>query len=228
VWNDLNGDGVRVEHESALEPEVRGVTVVLYEPSDRKVAQRKSNKRGDFAFTDVPPGDYYLEFAAPAGFAFVDPSAMPDVDLDALMTDLEIDETMVIVSDTVEVWSEGEGDAERWFARTAVITVEPGDNEPVADAALYEIPEAAAAADTSADAAATTGDTTTSDEEPAPEPTQPSPNTSAPPPPSSGSGTDDGSGEGSGDGDGEPPADGGTDPPPDDPAAEPPPEEAQP
>ncbi len=141
AWHDLNRDGVKVHDETALEPEVRKVTVVLYETSDDKVAQRKTDKAGNYEFVDLEPGEYYLEFEAPAAYGFRDPAVEIEVDLEALMEELEIEETAIVVDDLFEVWSEGDGEDERWFARTEVFTVVAGENDPVGDAALVAVPD---------------------------------------------------------------------------------------
>ena len=76
VWNDINGNGV----QNAIEPGVDGVIVSLYqddgdlisEPGtdDTFIASTITNNGGYYQFTNLPSGDYFVEFTnLPVGFS---------------------------------------------------------------------------------------------------------------------------------------------------------------
>lgn len=62
VWND-DGDGVRQDHESAAQREVRLWT---HQPAVGWSAVRVTSYGGAYAFTDVPPGSYQVQVVIPA------------------------------------------------------------------------------------------------------------------------------------------------------------------
>ena len=65
VWNDLDRDGV----QDAGEGGVSGVAVRLYRPgSSAPVASTSTGSTGLYSFTNLIPGDYYLEFGLPTGY----------------------------------------------------------------------------------------------------------------------------------------------------------------
>jgi len=64
VWHDINGDG----QQSPGEPGIPGVHVVLYDPLSNVVAQTSTGVNGQYLFTDVLPGDYYIRFNPPSNF----------------------------------------------------------------------------------------------------------------------------------------------------------------
>jgi uncharacterized repeat protein (TIGR01451 family) len=65
VWFDLNGDGV----QDSGEPGVPGVQVTLFNSLNQPVGQPVlTDQNGNYAFTDLPPGDYYVQFSPPAGY----------------------------------------------------------------------------------------------------------------------------------------------------------------
>lgn len=65
VWEDVNGNGL----QDAGEPGIEGVTVNLYDLSDTLVTSTQTVAGGLYQFSDLPTGDYVLEFGAPVGFA---------------------------------------------------------------------------------------------------------------------------------------------------------------
>jgi hypothetical protein len=83
VWDDLNKNGI----QDSNEPGVRGVTVRLYScGSTTPVASTSTNANGNYFFSNVSPGSYYIEFSnIPAGFIFTQQDAGTDdaVDSDA-------------------------------------------------------------------------------------------------------------------------------------------------
>jgi protocatechuate 3,4-dioxygenase beta subunit len=79
VWNDLNQDGVQDGGESGIQ----GVTVSLLNTSDTVVATMTTDINGEYLFSDVAPGDYYLEFELPSEYGFTDQNQGGDDALDS-------------------------------------------------------------------------------------------------------------------------------------------------
>jgi hypothetical protein len=65
VWEDSNHDGVFGAGEVGL----AGVTIELYRSDGTLVASMVTDATGAFIFTDLEPGDYYIRFYVPAGWA---------------------------------------------------------------------------------------------------------------------------------------------------------------
>ncbi|NOY82108.1 MAG: hypothetical protein GXP31_14015, partial [Kiritimatiellaeota bacterium] len=63
VWDDVNFDGVQGTGENGL----AGVTVNLLDGQGAQIDTATTDANGLYAFTDLPPGDYIVEFVAPAG-----------------------------------------------------------------------------------------------------------------------------------------------------------------
>lgn len=66
VWDDLDEDGI----QDAGEPGIADVTVNLYTSTGTLIAQTTTNTNGNYFFTALDPGSYYLVFVAPPGLAF--------------------------------------------------------------------------------------------------------------------------------------------------------------
>jgi choice-of-anchor A domain-containing protein/uncharacterized repeat protein (TIGR01451 family) len=65
VWLDLNHNGI----QDAGEPGLYGVTAALYRCSDNGlVAWTTTNYFGQYAFPNIPAGDYYVKFTVPTGY----------------------------------------------------------------------------------------------------------------------------------------------------------------
>ena len=67
VWRDVNGDGLQ---SGGAETGMPGVVVTLYDASSNVVGVTTSTAAGAYAFTNLPTGTYFLQFAPPAGFTF--------------------------------------------------------------------------------------------------------------------------------------------------------------
>jgi hypothetical protein len=66
IWYDFDVDGI----QDANEPGVAGVTVTLYNSSFSAIKTTVSNAAGNYLFTDLTNGTYYIGFSnLPAGFA---------------------------------------------------------------------------------------------------------------------------------------------------------------
>ena len=63
VWDDLDGDGI----QDGGEPGLGGVSIELRDGGGGVVATTSSAGDGSYSFTNVIPGDYTVEFTAPAG-----------------------------------------------------------------------------------------------------------------------------------------------------------------
>ena len=61
AWTDRDGDGRRSQGEAPL----AGVTVELYLDDHRLITKVVTDDTGHYSFTDLRPGDYYLQFIAP-------------------------------------------------------------------------------------------------------------------------------------------------------------------
>lgn len=68
VWEDMDADGI----QDAGEPGVEGVTVELYEGCGGTVpiATTATDANGNYLFTDLTPGDYFVKFVLPGGWYF--------------------------------------------------------------------------------------------------------------------------------------------------------------
>ena len=66
VWHDLDGNG----EQDGGEPGIENVTVILRDSIGTQLDQKTTDSVGHFAFADLAAGSYFLEFTAPAGFAF--------------------------------------------------------------------------------------------------------------------------------------------------------------
>ncbi|MDO5375736.1 MAG: SdrD B-like domain-containing protein, partial [Staphylococcus rostri] len=64
VWNDTNEDGVQDEDE----PGLSGVTVILKDHDGNTVETKTTDDNGEYHFSNVPPGDYTVEFVTPDGY----------------------------------------------------------------------------------------------------------------------------------------------------------------
>jgi len=81
VWNDVNKNGIQDIGESGIE----GIKVALYNyNTDEKIATTTTNENGNYEFTSIEVGEYYLIFDIPKGY-FV--SLQDQDDNDALDSD---------------------------------------------------------------------------------------------------------------------------------------------
>ena len=106
VWLDGNGNGL----QDAGEPGIAEVTVNLWRDGS-VVGTTATDAAGEYWFDGLRPGEYALEFVAPAGFVFT----MPDQGDDAF-----------------------DSDADPTTGITAPFTLLSGQEDPTRDAGLYE------------------------------------------------------------------------------------------
>ncbi|HEY7427336.1 MAG TPA: Ig-like domain repeat protein [Gemmataceae bacterium] len=70
VWDDTNLNGLL---DKDIESGVATVNVQLFTSVGSLVASTTTDATGNYLFTNVAPGDYYLQFAAPSGYMFTAP-----------------------------------------------------------------------------------------------------------------------------------------------------------
>ena len=109
VWNDLNRNGLQDTGEPGLE----NVTVELHKSSSELVTTSLSSSSGQYLFPQVVPGDYYLLFIAPTGYAFA-------------ARDQGGDDT-------------ADSDANPADGRSITFTLDPGEADLTRDAGLYQL-----------------------------------------------------------------------------------------
>ncbi|MBM3237115.1 T9SS type A sorting domain-containing protein [Candidatus Poribacteria bacterium] len=111
VWNDINANGI----QDSGEPGIANVTVKLYKSDGSFVASTTTNANGIYSFTDLMPGDYYVEFSKPSGYYFSPKDQGSD---DA--KDSDVDTTN---------------------GKTTITTLISGENDTTWDAGLYQAPK---------------------------------------------------------------------------------------
>jgi hypothetical protein len=105
VWQDLNMNGI----QDAGEPGVPDVNVNLYDGNGNFIDPTTTDANGQYLFSGLIPGDYVVEFVAPAGSTFTLPNQGSDPAVDS--------------------------DANVITGQTGVITLSPGENDLSWDAA---------------------------------------------------------------------------------------------
>ncbi|MEZ4707418.1 MAG: SdrD B-like domain-containing protein [Caldilineaceae bacterium] len=112
VWEDLDGDGV----QDAGEPGIPNVTVELYDSTDTLISTTVTLGDGSYSFINLIPGDYYVDFAPPAGYV-ISPQDVDDGNANPDARDSDIDPIT---------------------GQTIITTLDPGENDPTWDAGLYQ------------------------------------------------------------------------------------------
>jgi len=110
VWIDDNMNGIQDDGEAGY----AGVTVDLYDCQGEFMATTMTDENGYYLFTDLMPGDYYVEFDKPDGYVFT----MQDIG----------DDTM-------------DSDADANTGMTDCTTLASGESNLTLDAGLYMIPD---------------------------------------------------------------------------------------
>lgn len=108
VWDDLDLDGI----QDASEPGFANVTVTLYASGGGLIATTTTAADGSYLFSNLEPGDYYLDFTAPYGYAF---------------------------TATGQGTSATDSDADSNSGETGIINLSPNEYEDTWDAGLYKL-----------------------------------------------------------------------------------------
>ena len=107
VWYDSDQDGIQDPGEGGQ----INVTVKLYHSGGSLAGTTITNSSGEYSFTDLTPGDYYLDFILPTNFAFSPQDSGGDDSVDS--------------------------DANTSTGLTAVTTLSAGENDTSWDAGVY-------------------------------------------------------------------------------------------
>lgn len=107
VWYDTNKNGIQDNGENGIE----GVTVKLFDCDNHFITQMQTDANGLYAFTELNPGDYKVQFILPAEHIF----SPKDEGTDNLK----------------------DSDADQSSGKTECTTLEPGENDLSWDAGMY-------------------------------------------------------------------------------------------
>ncbi|MDP3583308.1 MAG: SdrD B-like domain-containing protein, partial [Ignavibacteria bacterium] len=110
VWEDIDKDGIQDSGENGIP----NVTVKLYTCADVLVATTTTNANGEYLFSNLTPGDYYVVFTAPAGYTITIKDAGSDNAKDS--------------------------DADASTGKTICTTLTAGENDLTWDAGLFVTP----------------------------------------------------------------------------------------
>jgi len=113
VWMDANMNGL--QDDPVDEPGLGGITVQLLSCADSSVvASETTDSLGLYGFDDLTPGDYFLHFVLPEGYAF----SPQDVGL----------------NDSID------SDADTMTGYTECVSIDSGEVDLTWDAGMYELP----------------------------------------------------------------------------------------
>ncbi|MBE2281225.1 MAG: choice-of-anchor A family protein [Ignavibacteriaceae bacterium] len=110
VWNDTNANGIQDNGETGF----ANVTVELYNCFNVLISSTTTNANGNYSFTNLNPGDYYIKVIKPNGYTFSPANAGNNDNID---------------SDVNEI-----------TGKTGCVTLSPGVNDMSWDAGLFPTP----------------------------------------------------------------------------------------
>ncbi len=108
VWYDTNQNGIQDSGELGIE----GVTVKLYDCDNNFILSVDTDANGEYLFSDLTPGDYYVQFLLPSGYVFSPQNVGNDDAVDS--------------------------DADELTGKTECTTLDGGENDLTWDAGMYE------------------------------------------------------------------------------------------
>ncbi|MBI5727571.1 MAG: choice-of-anchor A family protein, partial [Ignavibacteriales bacterium] len=109
VWHDLNHDGVQDSPNTELG--LSGVVVKLYDCSGALVSTTTTDQNGNYLFSNLTPGQYYVKFVALSGYAISAKNNIADTTIDS--------------------------DADPVSGASACFTLAPGANDLTRDCGMY-------------------------------------------------------------------------------------------
>lgn len=110
VWFDTNNNGIQESNERPAS----GITVMLYDSLGELIAIDVTDASGHYAFLNLIPGDYFVEFVAPDGYSTSPLGTNPADNLDS--------------------------NADPNTGRTPIITLTTGEYDPNWDSGFYRPP----------------------------------------------------------------------------------------
>lgn len=108
VWNDANQNGIQDNGELGIS----GVTVELYNCNNNLISSTTTDNNGNYLFSNLNPGDYYIKVVLPAGYFF---SPQDQSSNDAIDSDVDTQN-----------------------GRSICTTLSPGENDLTWDAGMYQ------------------------------------------------------------------------------------------
>jgi len=137
VWKDTTKNGLQNSNEQGKS----GVTVRLYTSEGNLSKETTTNSQGKYIFENVLPGEYYLQFILPNGYAYSVKDAGEDdsIDSDADNTGKTIVFTVHTTEETITIWDAGIYEVESEPEPTPPEDEQPSSNiRPTADASAGE------------------------------------------------------------------------------------------
>lgn len=110
VWYDTNQDGI----QNAGEVGISNVVVKLFDCNNNFIGQTLTNSNGNYLFSGLIPGNYYVQFVLPSGYVFSPKDQGGNDNLDS--------------------------DADPLTGKTICTTLSPGENDMSWDAGMYVPP----------------------------------------------------------------------------------------
>ena len=103
VWYDSNANGLREN-----EPGIQDVTVRLYSNNNTLIQNTTTDSSGKYSYTNVTPGDYYLQFTLLTGYTFSPRDAGDDtLDSDADTTTGKTINFTIAANQNITIWDAG-------------------------------------------------------------------------------------------------------------------------
>ena len=132
VWEDTNQNGI----QDAGEPPIPGVTILLYNQNGEKLYENYSDYTGRYLFTEVPPGNYYMEFNTNGTQKAYEPTVITGSLADPDNNDV-FDNNGKWTTDIFTLHAGDDIDyIDAGFYR---LYCEPGNNDPCADLSSYDL-----------------------------------------------------------------------------------------